>query len=101
MEVNSFCGALRDFLEHSGVSQNVLAQQSGVSQSQISDWSKGKLTRFGKNPKKVMAVIESYRVSSYPPIPCKVLEAVSRFCQGGDEKADALIKMIDVMESIK
>jgi len=48
-----------------------------------------------------MAVIESYRISSYPPIPCKVLEAVSRFCQGGDEKAVALIKMIDVMESLE
>ena len=98
MEVNTFCDALRGFLEHSGVSQNSLAKQSGVSQSQISDWSKGKLTRFGKNPKKVMDIIDSYQKSHVKNVSKKVIDAVADYCGGSSEKELKLIKLLELIK---
>ncbi|CAM3009232.1 helix-turn-helix transcriptional regulator [Pseudoalteromonas fuliginea] len=98
MKVDVFCELLKNFLEHSGVSQNMLAKQSGVSQSQISDWSKGKLTRFGRNPKKVMGVIENYRKSQREVISEGVFEAVIDFCQGSVEKEKKLIQLLELLK---
>ncbi|MCF2828780.1 MULTISPECIES: helix-turn-helix domain-containing protein [unclassified Pseudoalteromonas] len=101
MEVDTFCNELKEFLKHSGVSQNQLSKQSGVSQSQISDWSKGKLKRFGKNPRKVMLVIESYRKDNYNCVSEKVWRAVSDFCRGNHGRADALINILTILQTME
>jgi predicted transcriptional regulator len=94
MIIPDFCAELNNFLESSGVSQSALGKQTGVPQSQISSWTKGRLKRFGKNPKKVMIFIENYRSSKLEPIPNNVLQAVRIFCAGSKERSDILVKII-------
>lgn len=100
MDISAFCKTLNDFLDSSGVSQNSLAKRAAVPQSQISDWSKGRLKRFGKNPKKVMRVIDSYRELNMEPIPDSVLVAVRDFCGGNPDRANTLVKVINAMQAL-
>ena len=100
MTIDLFIKELQDFLSNSGISQNELAQRAGVPQSQVSDWSKGKIKRFGKNAKKVLDVIESYRISDSTPLPKDLQTVIRDFYGGKKENSDLLIGLISSLKPL-
>ncbi|WP_018416539.1 helix-turn-helix domain-containing protein [Teredinibacter turnerae] len=100
MDVIKFQGELNQFLNTSGVSQNTLAKQAGVSQSQISDWKNAAPKRFSRNPKKVMTFIENYRKSDAEQLPEEVVRVVRNFCAGDNERYAFLVRMIESLHPL-
>ncbi len=100
MNVETFRSELITFLDSSGVSQKALADRAGIRQSQISEWRKGNIKRFGKNPKKVIEAIKNYRNSDALPIPEEVQTALRAFCADDPSRFDVVIDIINSIQSL-
>lgn len=100
MDIYTFRLTLVEYLDSSGVSQSELSKEAKIPQSQISSWVNGGGKRYGKNPRKVMSIIENYRTSDEAPIPSNVAKAVKDFCGGSKKRSEILTSMIESLQSI-
>lgn len=100
MNPNSFKIELQEFLSTTGISQNQLSKEARVPQSQISDWNKGKMKRFGKNAKRVLNVIENYRLSDEAKLPEDLQQVVRDFYGGKQENCELLKRLITSLKPI-
>ncbi|MCC2605620.1 helix-turn-helix domain-containing protein [Planctobacterium marinum] len=100
LSFTQFSENLNDFLLNSGISQNQISRDLGLSQSQISDWKNGKGVRLSKNAKMVSEYIETYRNSNNKQLPRSLQNTIHNFCRGSKEKYEKLERIIQALNEI-
>ncbi|WP_085901609.1 helix-turn-helix domain-containing protein [Kiloniella majae] len=100
MNISVFQKKLIEYLDETGLSQNELSKETGVPQSQISNWVSGNGKRVSKNAIKIMRHIENYRKSEEAPIPNNVATAIRNFCGSSREKSEILAQIIQTLQPL-
>lgn len=100
MKFKEFLEKLEYFLDEAGMSQKDLSRESGVPESQISEWlNRRRGVRVGKNAQRIITVMKKHFQNGKAPIPEDVEEAVRRVWDGDQKRADVIIKMLVSIES--
>lgn len=89
--MDDLASEIRGFLSREGLSQSILAQRAGVSQSAVSRAVSGSAMRNGRARRKL---VEYMHQAQEPPAPRPTLDAIAATWDGSEAHAEALARLI-------